>query len=124
MIPWAKTRGSGDRVRPYSIEGEHLRQLLPRARGARYVPTKPQADLSCLLILRPVLETEVRIFGQSHRIRLACIRMESADIRRAQSQAGRKQRASVHQFHAGFTSGLAESHIQSCQRQSGSKRQI
>jgi hypothetical protein len=30
----------------------------------------------------------------------------------------------VQQFHAGFTRGLAESHIQGCQRQFGSKRQV
>jgi hypothetical protein len=30
----------------------------------------------------------------------------------------------VQQFHAGFTRGLAKSHIQGCQRQFGSKRQV
>lgn len=75
-------------------------------------------------ILRPFLETEVRILDSLSEFVLACIRIEGADVRCAPGQAGRKQRVSVQQFHASFTCGLAESPIQGCQRKSRSKRQV
>ncbi len=76
-------------------------------------------------VLRAFLETEIRIPGQSQRIRVG---LHPYGERGRQvgphGQAGRKQQVSVQQFHASFTRGLAEGPIQGCQRKSRSKRQV